>query len=188
MKTLMIDMDDVMVYGRFFDLVKKFTGKNIALEDVKTYYLQDLIEQDVEKFWEEIQDENFYENSELIEDCYEVIKELNDHYDIYIVTAYIWRHHIDISGKNLNNKYNFLREKLPFIDSKKYIFTTNKNILKFDIKIDDRPSNLEGASRKILFTAWHNKNLLDEELAKDNIIRANTWNDIKSILLEGENL
>ena len=36
---------------------------------------------------------------------------------------------------------------------------------------------------KLLFTAWHNKDLTDDELKKQNIIRVNNWKEIASILL-----
>ena len=104
---------------------------------------------------------------------------LNKKYDVYIVTSYLWRDVIDISGKNLGYKYYYLKEKLPFIDPSKYIFTTNKNLLKFDIKLDDKIGNLEGAETKILFNSWHN----NHETYSDDIIRVNNWKEIGDVLL-----
>lgn len=37
---------------------------------------------------------------------------------------------------------------------------------------------------KLLFTAWHNKNLTKEELDRQNIIRVSNWKKIKSLLLK----
>ena len=51
------------------------------------------------------------------------------------------------------------------------------------VKIDDRIDNLKGAKTKILYTAYHNKDISDKELMKKKIIRANNWNDIKNILV-----
>ena len=76
-----------------------------------------------------------------------------------------------------------MREYLPFIEPEKYVFTTNKNLMNFDIKIDDRIDNLDGADIKLLFNAWHNKDISNRELKKQNIIRVNSWYDIENILL-----
>lgn len=74
-------------------------------------------------------------------------------------------------------------EKLYFIEPRNYIFTADKSIINCDIKIDDKIKNIEGASIKLLFTAWHNKELSNEKLKKDNIIRVNNWKEIYEILL-----
>lgn len=43
MKKIMIDMDDVICDGGFLSLVNQFLGTNYKKEDIKTYYIQDLI-------------------------------------------------------------------------------------------------------------------------------------------------
>ena len=75
---------------------------------------------------------------------------------------------------------------LPFIRPEKYIFTTNKNIMNFDIRIDDRMNNLEGSDIKLLFSAWHNRDIRKEELKKRNVIRVENWYDIEKILLSDD--
>lgn len=157
MKKIMIDMDNVITDTDFLDIINNFLKTNHKLEEQETYYLQNLIKDQKKEFWTFAQDKNFYENSPLFKDCYEVLEKLNAKYEIYIVTSYLWKDEIDVSGKNLMNKYNYLRERLPFIKPEQYIFTTNKDIILADIKIDDRLKNLSGATTKILFNAWHNK-------------------------------
>ena len=184
MKTLMVDMDNVITDSRFLDLINEFLGTNYEWNDFKTYYLQEIIGDKKEEFWNYVKDRNFYEGATLFEGCYDVLRKLNDKYDLYIVTAYLWNDVIDISGDNLRNKYYYLREMLPFINPNKYIFTTNKNLLKFDIRIDDRLDNIMEADTKILFTAWHNRDLDDKFLEDNNVIRVNSWDDIEKILLK----
>ena len=106
------------------------------------------------------------------------LKELNERFDIYIVTTYLWNEAKDISGINMMNKYYYLRETLPFIAPEKYIFASNKKIMNFDIRIDDRVKNLDGAKTKLLFTAWHNKEISEVELKANNIIRVNNWGEV----------
>lgn len=188
MKTLMVDVDNVITDSIFLDLINEFTGKNYILSELKSYYLQELIIDRKEEFWLWAKNKNFYHEAKLFDGCYEVLEKLNKVYDVYIVTAYLWKDTIDISGNNLNNKYNYLKEKLPFIEPEKYIFTTNKNLMNFDIKIDDKLDNLNGASTKLLFTAWHNNDLKDDILRDNNVIRVNNWYDIERTLLEKDKL
>lgn len=188
MKTLMIDMDNVITDGVFLDCINEYLHTNYKFGDFTSYYyVQDLIG-DNNDFWTFASKKNFYLDAPLIKDCYEVIQKLNLQYDVYIVTSYLWNETTDISGVNLKNKYEYLKKILPFISPEKYIFTTNKNILNFDIRIDDRLPNLEGAETKLLFTAWHNKNLSNHELVKQNVVRVNGWKDIENLLLENKSV
>ena len=120
----------------------------------------------------------------MVEDAIEVMEKLNKKYDLYIATAYVFRDAPQVSGKTLNDKYNFLCKKFPFIDPHKFIFISNKDLLDADIRIDDSPKKLMGKARlKLLFTAYHNKNMTDEELKENNFIRVNTWKEVENILL-----
>ena len=73
---------------------------------------------------------------------------------------------------------------MPFIDPGKYIFTQNKDIMNFDIRIDDRLLGLGNAKIKLLFNSLSNNTISEEELKEKNVIRVNGWDDIEKILLE----
>ena len=178
MKTLMIDMDNVITDGNVLKIISDEIGREIKVGD--TFYLQNLIE-NKPQFWNKLRKSSFYEGAPLITGAYEVLEKLNQVYDIYIVTSYIWDQEHDISSSNLKYKYDYLREMLPFIPTSKYIFTTNKTLLNFDIAIDDRKKNLQGAKEKYLFTAWHNH---DETLTDE--IRVSSWAEIEKLLLKKE--
>ncbi|MBQ9659528.1 MAG: hypothetical protein IJV31_12405 [Clostridia bacterium] len=70
--------------------------------------MQNLTKERTEEFWEFVRNKNFYENAPLFPNCYEALEKLSKVYAIYIVTAYLWNDVIDVSGKNLNNKYYYL--------------------------------------------------------------------------------
>ena len=55
--------------------------------------------------------------------------------------------------------------------------------MNFDIRIDDKLDNLNGAEIKLMFTAWHNRDMDDDYLKNNNVIRVNNWCDIEKILL-----
>lgn len=186
MKTMMVDMDDVLTYGNFSKILEDYLGYKPDYDNITNYYIQDILEDKKEDFFSKFKDMDMYENATLLPDCYDILKELNKYYKIYICTDYIWREIVEYAGNNLKNKYNFLYNKLDFIEPKNFIFVGDKSIVNCDIKIDDKVNNIEGAKTKLLFTAWHNKDLTNDELKKQNIIRVNNWKDIKEILLSNE--
>ena len=182
MKTIMVDMDDVLTYGNFSAILEDYLGYKPDYDSIKTYYIQDILGDKKDDFFSKFKDMDMYENAVLLPDCYDVLKELSKYYKIYICTDYIWREIIEYAGNNLKNKYNFLYEKLDFINPNNFIFTVDKTIVNCDIKIDDKINNIEGAETKLLFTAWHNKDLSDKELKEQGITRVNNWKEIGEIL------
>lgn len=186
MKRIMLDMDDVICYGGFLKIVNEFLKEDHKIEEIKTYYIQDLIPKEKYKEWAEFfNTKNVYDYCEMLPDMYEILEKLSKKYEIYITTAFVFRDNEEYSANSLKYKYEWLYENLPFISPNNYIFTTNKEIIDCEIKIDDKLSNLKGkAETKLLFTAHHNKEITDEELKKEGAIRVNNWKDIEKILLK----
>lgn len=186
MKKIMIDMDDVICDGGFMELVNQFLGTNYELKDVKGYYVQDLIPKERHSEWAEFfRDKNVYDYATFLPNAYEVMEKLSKEYELYVTTAYIFRDNEYYSANNLKNKFIWLSDHLPFIPPQNYIFTTNKEIINCEIKIDDKLGNLSGnAELKLLFTAYHNEKLPDEELQKEKAIRVNGWKEIEKLLLK----
>ena len=186
MEKLIVDMDDVLCEKGFIRMINEFLGTNYEQEDAKSYYINDLIPKDRIKEWAKwYSKRNTYDYVNILENAQEVLEKLNKKYDLYIATAYVFRDAPEISGKTLNDKYNFLCENFPFIDPHKFIFISNKDLLEADIRIDDSPKKLMGDARlKLLFTAYHNKNLTETELKENNFIRVNNWKEIEKILLK----
>lgn len=180
--TLMIDMDDVIVQGGFLKLLNEYMGTNYTENDFKDFYMQDIVP-DKRAFFDWLKTKNVYEYCYIAPNCKEVIKELCQKYDVYIGTSYIYRDIPNECGYILEQKYNYLLQEFPFITTDKYIFITNKSLLQTDIKIDDRVDNLNNTKRKILFSAYHNREISDEELKEKGIERAKNWLDIKNMLL-----
>lgn len=182
----MVDMDDVITDGKFTEIINEYLGYRPDYENYKSFYVQDILGDKKDDFFSKFKDMDMYEGATLLPNCYDVLKKLSKHYKIYICTDYIWREIVKYAGNNLKNKYNFLYKELDFIEPKNYIFTSDKSIVNCDIKIDDKVSNIEGATTKLLFTAWHNKDISKSELDKQNIIRVNNWKDIEKVLLKDE--
>lgn len=186
MKRIMIDMDDVLTYDNFEKKLENLLGYKFDYEKAKGYYIQDVLGDKKENFLNMVKTTNFYENASLLPDCYETLKKLNEKYEIYICTDYIWKEAEEGAGNNLKNKYDFLYKKLDFLPPNNFIFASNKTLLNCEIKIDDREKHLENAETKLLFTAYHNKDIDDKTLNDKNIIRVNNWKDIAKILLKNK--
>lgn len=185
MKKIMIDMDNVITDAGFIQKVNEFLGTNYKLEEQEDFILQNLVPKEKkDDYWKFMKKNNFYElEYPLIDGAYEALEKINKKYELYIVTAYLYiDSNPDISGDNLKNKYYYLQAKLPFIKPQQYMFIENKNIINWDIAIDDRINNLKSADKKILMTAWHNKKITDKELNEQGIVRVNSWSEIEKIL------
>ena len=186
MKRIMIDMDDVITCHNFEKNIEKYLGYKYDFSNFTGYRMQDVLEDKKKDFFIWLRDKNYYEEATLVDNCYDVIKELNSKYEIYIVTDYVWPEeeiHCAL-GKFIKDKYDFLYKNFDFLKPNQFLFVSSKKMIKADIKIDDKLTNLIGAKTKIMYTAYHNKNITDKELNKKKVIRANNWLDIKRILLE----
>ena len=186
-KSIMIDMDEVIVIGRFSEFLVEFLGE-VDFNQLHSQYRQDLIKRREEEFKQIYQYKNLYKNDngdyiEPLPNCVEVMQELNKKYDVYIATTYIWKENVIDASTNLKNKFEYLHYWLPFIDTNNFIFMTDKTKIRYDIGIDDRLSNLENCGKKLLFTEFRNKELTNEELEEKGVIRVNNWLDVKEELL-----
>lgn len=183
MKKIMVDMDDVLTDSNFGKILEDFLG--YKPDFTKTgFYTQNALGDRKDEFFKIFKDMDMYDEATLIKDVYSVLKRLSKKYEIYIVTDYIWPEIVEHAGNNLRNKYKFLYKELDFISPRNFIFSCNKTLINCDIKIDDKISNLENAETKLLYTAYHNGNISDDELKNQGIIRVNNWKEIESILMK----
>ncbi len=181
---ILIDLDDVICDCGFLHVVNKFLNTQYKISDFKDFYIQDIIPENKKKeFHDFFFNNNMYDLVKINDNAIEVIEYLNQKFDVYICSAYVVKDDYERSGILALYKYNWLFNSIPFIDPNKYIFTSSKNLIDADIKIDDRLSNLEGKAKlKILYTAYHNTDITDQILKEKNIVRANNWLEVKKII------
>ena len=185
-KKILIDVDEVICDSGFLKLMNEFLGTNYKLEDFTEYYIDDVIGDDNKKqaFYDYFITKDSYKFVELYDDAYDTLKKLNDVYEVYIYSACVNPFFTDKAGGEFKKKYDFLIRTFPFLNPFNFIFTNTKNMIKADVQIDDRLNNLNGdIGLKLLYTAYHNKNIVDEELKSNNVIRVNNWKEIEKILL-----
>lgn len=186
-KTLMIDMDDVIVSDGFLYLLNDFLGTDYKESDFTDFYMQHIIPKElIQDFFEYFFTKNMYDYCKINDNAYEVIKELNEKYKLIIATAYTFKENIMGSGIILKQKYDFLLQNFDFLNPDNLVFLTDKSTLYCHIRIDDNIKNLNGPGieRKFLYTAYHNRNISKQELESQNIERIDNWNHVKKLLLK----
>lgn len=184
-KTIVIDMDDVITSETLTEIINEYEGKNYKDEDFKDFYKQDIVE-NKEDFFKYFLTKNEYNYGKINDNAIEVIEKLNQKYEVFIGTSFIFKEIIGESGIFVKNKYDFLLKNFPFLNPMNFVFVGNKKILKSDIKIDDKIENLINGDIKLLYTAYHNKNISKEELEEKGIVRVNNWLEIEKLLLKEE--
>ena len=187
MKKIIIDFDEVICDNQFMQSYNEFFNTNKKPSDFEGYYIDASIKDPEQKraFGEYLVARNFYRGAVLKPGVKEVITELAKQYDVYICTAYYMDYVRDLSGKVLAQKYEFIAREMPDFNMAKILFTNSKNVVVGDIMIDDNLNNLltNKSYQKLLFTTDNNKRYTEDELRAHNVVRVNSWEDVKNLLL-----
>ena len=189
MKKIMIDLDETICSPSYLKEVNKYLNTNYKYEDIKTYFVEDIIEEDkkqdfLDYFYQNV---NVYDDAMILPDAIGVIEKLSHFYEIYIVSAFVDKRRIKESSIMAKYKYEWILKNMPFIDPKKIVLTGSKDIIMCDIKIDDKVGNLKGyGETKLLMDQLHNQKYSFEELTNLNIKRVYDWQQVEAILLGSE--
>jgi 5'(3')-deoxyribonucleotidase len=166
-KRIALDMDEVVadVMPKFVKAYAQKFGKTLAREEYWGKKIYDI--PGATELRDILYDKGFFRDLPLMENSQEVVKELNEHYDIFFTTAAME------FRNSLEDKYDWLREHFPFISYKRFVFCGDKSILRADYMIDDHPRNLRAFEGKgLLFTSTHNT----EETA---FTRVDNWLEVR---------
>ncbi|WP_443937191.1 5' nucleotidase, NT5C type [Pedobacter sp. MW01-1-1] len=173
MKKIAIDMDEVIA-----DALEKFIRLynrdyqiplDLKIEPGNEIY-HHLPENINQKWFEYINEPGFFRDLPVIPDSQDVIKALQEKYDVYIVSAAME------FRNSLIDKYDWLADHFPFIDWQHIMFCGNK-IVDADILIDDRTKNfMNFKGRPLLFSSPHNLLITEYE-------RVNNWQEVAKLLL-----
>lgn len=117
--------------------------------------------------------EGFFRTAPVITGSQEVVRRLQDHYEVFIVSAAVEY------PRSLNEKLEWLAEHFPFISWQHIVFCGSKTIVSADIMIDDNFKNLDPfPGRTLLFNQPHN-HIADPGRHQ----RVFSWEEIASLLL-----
>lgn len=170
MQRLAVDMDGVLadVYEQFFRYDEKDFGKRrsseevIGVEERKAFpYINQYVYA-----------KGFFRTAPVVKDSVEILSELNNTYEVFIVSAAME------FPQSLAEKLEWLNEHFSFLTWQQFVFCGSKTIVDADIMIDDHFKNLDlFKGLTILFSQPHNQ-LKNAGRHK----RADSWKDIASLL------
>lgn len=85
-KTLIIDIDDVLVDSYIFIMLNKFLGTNYKEEDFSDYYLEDAIKdpKQLDEYYKFIFTQDMYKDIPIKAGVQEVLPKLNQKYDLFL--------------------------------------------------------------------------------------------------------
>lgn len=175
MKRLAVDMDGVLAdcFEQFVRFEHAETGvvKSIADGIGKT---EDETFKNARKY---LYQPGFFRNMRVIPGSQEVLRMLNDRYEVFIVSS------ATEFPQSLTEKQEWLNEHFPFISWEQMVFCGKKVMIKADVMIDDHFKNLDHFNgRTLLFTQPHN------QLANPGRhTRVHSWEQIGQLLLGSTN-
>ncbi|MCH7321655.1 5'-3'-deoxyribonucleotidase [Solibacillus sp. MA9] len=173
--SIAIDMDQVLAdfYLKLCDTYNKNFGANFTKDEFLLTTQRDLSQEDAKKLFGLLNEPDFFRDLEVLDpDCIEVIKGLQEHFEIYIATAAM-----DVPG-SFNAKYDWLMEHMPFIKTQNIVFCGNKAVIHTDFLIDDSPRQLEAFSGTgLLYSMPYNA-------AEDGYKRVHNWREIQAYFME----
>lgn len=171
---LFVDMDEVVAdtYGAHIEIYNKDFGECLCLEDCMGREVWHMVPEERQlSVRNHARNRGFFRELMPISDSQEVMKKLNEKYDLYIASAAMQ------FPNSLEEKSEWLDEHFPFIPWQKRILCGDKHILRGDILIDDRSYNLKDfEGRTLLFTSPHN-------IHTNGFERVNDWLEIAEKLL-----
>ena len=186
MKTILLDVDDVICTNHFIPVINMYLNSTYTESDFNSIKFEMELfpnDEDRNKFYDFFVTVDSYKYSQLKPNAYDIIKQLVKNNRVILLTSAIhYERSLDMS-RQFADKMKFISNKLPFFPIENIIFSNQKDLLKADVIIDDRVQNLKGDYKhKFLFTCFHNKNISDKELAEQNIIRAENWEHLYKLL------
>lgn len=181
--TILVDQDNTLTdfnesTVRFLQEIYDFKGsldftkfnKYNILKAIFPHYSEERI---TEMFEVLFSAEQFWSSMKPLEGCEEVMEELNDKYEVFIVTK-PW----PTSHNCIPEKLEWVKTHLPFFDISRMIFCSHKHLIHADYMIDDSPTFLASSNCKqtIAYNYPYNQEV-------DSTFRVNNWSEIREILL-----
>jgi 5'(3')-deoxyribonucleotidase len=168
MKRLIIDMDDVIAdaTGQFINYYETEFGIRVPRESLNHQdeghgfpAHHDVIQQFPYR-------EKFFRTMTPNPGSQKVMQELNQKYDLFIVSAAME------FPQSLSEKLDWLKEYFPYLSWKQIVFCGSKTVVHGDYMIDDLHYNLQGFNgEKFIFSAPHNLHI-------NNFNRLNDWIEV----------
>jgi 5'-nucleotidase len=169
-----IDMDEVMAdaLSRHLDLYNRQFKTALTRDHTHGKYLHQVVpEEHQEQVHQMVREVGFFRDLPVMPDCVEVIRDLQQRYDIFITTAAMQ------FPNSFIEKYDWLAQHLPFIPWTHIVFCGDKSVIATDFLIDDHAKNFTNfGGEGILFTAPHNVHVTGYR-------RVASWHEVRTMFL-----
>ncbi|MCR5137739.1 MAG: hypothetical protein K6C12_11755 [Oscillospiraceae bacterium] len=176
--TILVDMDDTIeqLLKAWLRAVNEQYHRNTACDDVTSWDLTAAYPGLTrEQIYAIPSQPGFWKTVDPIPGAAEALQRLMAAgHEVYIVTATTF----DTVSEKMND---LLFRYFPFLSPEQVIITSNKQMIRGDVLIDDGIHNLEGGDYvKILMTAPYNRSY---DAEANGMIRVNNWAEIEEVLL-----
>lgn len=171
MKRIAVDMDGVL--ADCFEQFVKYDHADTGVRKTREEGSGKTDEELFERARTYVYQPGFFRDMPVIPDSQEVLYQLNEKFEVFIVSA------ATEFPQSLAEKQAWLNEHFPFIQWQQIVFCGFKTIIRADIMVDDHFKNLNYFKGKtILYTQPHN-----ERAEAGKHIRVHNWREIEQILL-----
>ena len=174
MERVIVDMDEVMAdpMGAMIDWYQKeYDGEINYQHMLGGSWSRGFPEHHQPMIRERLMAEGFFRHLPVMEDAVDVLKAMNDRYEVFIVSA------ATEFPNSLKDKLEWLLEHFPFFTWKQLVLCGDKRLICGDYMIDDHVKNLKHfKGKKYLFTSAHNLDITGYD-------RINNWKEAGEIFL-----
>lgn len=178
MKKIVVDLDGTLIERHMKGLCSEYVGHEIDSSKIpRGMYLNNYFMCD--EFKEFFRTHNLYDYGVLLPECDRVLKLLNEKYDVTVCSGWIFDNMEEFVGLVTQRKYEFLRNKFPFLEARQMNFAGDKNIVSADIAIGDSLSDMVGTELNILIKTTYKD--VDTTGVK-NLKIVKSWSQIEELL------
>lgn len=173
-KRIAVDMDEVLAdfSGTSLKLMNEYAGTNFTKKDLEGKKIMDLFPNDLEYFFEKIQERDYFRTFPVIEGSQDVLHRLSEHYEIMVATAAM-----EVPN-SFDAKYDWLREHFPFLNPSLFVFCGDKKVIHADYLIDDNINQLQSfTGRGVMLEAPNNVNI-------DYDVKMKNWNEVEKYFMK----
>ncbi len=174
MKRVIVDMDEVIAdpMGDMITWYKKEYELDVDYSKmIGGSWLKGFPEQHQPIVRERLLSPGFFRNLSVMENSVEVLKEINERYELFIVSAAME------FPNSLKEKLEWMQEHFPFIGWRQITLCGDKRLVYGDYMIDDHVRNLQHFNgKKYLYTSAHNLDVTEYE-------RLNNWEEAAKVFL-----
>ncbi len=175
MQRIIIDMDEVIAdpMGEMIDWYRTAHAGEVDREKMLVgSWIKGFPDEHQQLILERLMAPGFFRHLPVMEDSVDVLRELNNRYEVFIVSAAME------FPNSLRDKLEWLMDHFPFLTWRQVALCGSKDIICGDYMIDDHVKNLKGFKGKpYMYTAAHNLNITGYD-------RINNWKEAAEIFLK----